>query len=71
MLKKTKKLLVSLIVAIALFAIPGTVLGASSNSYTVVPNDTLWKIAVKTKTGIHEIISANPQISNINLIYPG
>ncbi len=39
--------------------------------YTVVSGDTLWKIAVKTETGISEIIAANTQISNINLIYPG
>lgn len=39
--------------------------------YTVVSGDSLWRIAVKTQTGISEIIKANPQISNINLIYPG
>ncbi|WP_148629625.1 SafA/ExsA family spore coat assembly protein [Bacillus sp. E214] len=39
--------------------------------YTVVSGDTLWKIAVKTETGISELIAANSQISNINLIYPG
>lgn len=39
--------------------------------YTVVSGDTLWKIAVKTETGISELIAANTQISNINLIYPG
>ena len=39
--------------------------------YTVVSGDTLWKIANKTDTGISELIAANTQISNINLIYPG
>ena len=39
--------------------------------YNVVSGDTLWKIAVKTETGISELIAANPQLSNINLIYPG
>ena len=39
--------------------------------YTVVSGDTLWKIAVKTETGISELIAANSQLSNINLIYPG
>ena len=39
--------------------------------YTVVSGDTLWKIANKTETGISELIAANTQISNINLIYPG
>lgn len=71
MFKKSKKLIASLIVAVPLFSIPAAALGAGSNTYTVVSGDTLWKIAVKTKTGIQEIISVNPQISNIDLIYPG
>ncbi len=40
-------------------------------SYTVVKGDTMWKIALKHEVGISEIKSANPQISNPNLIYPG
>lgn len=43
----------------------------AASTYKVVPGDTLWKIAVKTTTGIDEIIRANPQVSNINMIYPG
>jgi uncharacterized YkwD family protein/spore coat assembly protein SafA len=39
--------------------------------YTVVPGDSLWKIAVKHQIGLSEIISANPQIKNPSLIYPG
>lgn len=39
--------------------------------YKVAPGDTLWKIAVKNETGISELISMNPQLSNPNLIYPG
>lgn len=39
--------------------------------YTVVPGDSLWKIAVKYQIGLSEIISANPQIKNPSLIYPG
>lgn len=44
---------------------------ASSLSHTVVQGDTMWKLAVKYQVGISEIISANPQIANPNLIYPG
>ncbi|MGR9546567.1 CAP domain-containing protein [Priestia megaterium] len=47
-----------------------TASAAENNTYTVVQGDTLWKIAVKTKTGIHELIKANPQVKNIDLIYP-
>jgi len=39
--------------------------------YTVVKGDSMWKIAVKFKVGLSEIISANPQIKNPALIYPG
>ena len=31
----------------------------------------MWKIASKYQIGTSEVISANPQISNPNLIYPG
>lgn len=31
----------------------------------------MWKIAVKYQVGLSEIISANPQVSNPALIYPG
>lgn len=44
---------------------------AQSLQHTVVPGDTLWKIAVKYQIGLSEIISANPQIKDPDLIYPG
>ena len=31
----------------------------------------MWKLAVKYETGTQEIIDANPQVNNPNLIYPG
>lgn len=61
-------LLINLLFPIAMNA--GTANAAENNTYTVVKGDSLWKIAVKTKTGIHELIKANPQVKNINLIYP-
>lgn len=39
--------------------------------YTVKKGDSLWKIAVKYQVGISEIIAANPQFKNPDLIYPG
>jgi len=39
--------------------------------YTVQRGDSLWKIAVKYQVGISEIIAANPQFKNPDLIYPG
>lgn len=44
---------------------------AQTKTHTVKSGDTMWKIAVKYQLGISEIISANPQIKNPNLIYPG
>ncbi len=43
----------------------------AQSTYTVKSGDTLWKIAVKYQVGLSEIISANTQIKNPALIYPG
>lgn len=53
---------------IAALAVPAS---AASLSHTVAKGDTMWKLAVKYQVGTSEIISANPQISNPDLIYPG
>lgn len=44
---------------------------ASAASHTVARGDTLWKIAVKYQVGVSELIGANPQLSDPDLIYPG
>ena len=44
---------------------------AAGLSHTVAQGDTMWKLAVKYQIGTDEIISANPQITNPDLIYPG
>lgn len=43
---------------------------AANTTYTVVRGDTMWKIAVKYHVGTSEIIAANPQVANPDLIYP-
>ncbi len=63
-----KKLCISTILTIILLA---SSVFAQSTVYTVKPGDSLWKIAVKHEIGLSEIISANPQIKNPSLIYPG
>ena len=40
-------------------------------THTVVRGDTMWKIASRYEVGTSEVIQANPQISNPDLIYPG
>lgn len=54
---------------LALFCIPSV--SFAQQIYTVQPGDSLWKIAVRYQVGLSEIISANPQFKNPNLIYPG
>ncbi len=44
---------------------------AGDLSHTVVRGDTMWKLAVQYQVGTSEIITANPQVENPNLIYPG
>ena len=45
--------------------------GAAGLTHTVVSGDTMWKLAVKYEVGTSEIIDANRQVSNPDLIYPG
>ncbi|RKJ28997.1 LysM peptidoglycan-binding domain-containing protein, partial [Butyricicoccus sp. 1XD8-22] len=69
MFKNLKKGAIASVLSLSLL-IPVTALAADS-SYTVVKGDSLWKIAVKTETGVQELINSNPQLQNPNLIYPG
>lgn len=43
---------------------------AATESYTVQRGDSMWKIAVKYQVGVSEIIAANSQVKNPNMIYP-
>ena len=55
----------------ALLLVSACTLPASALSHTVAKGDTMWKIAVKYQVGTSEVIKANPQVTNPNLIYPG
>lgn len=65
-----KRIVTVLLLFAAVFGF-GTALSAETVTHTVVRGDSLWKIAVKYQVGLSEIISANPQFQNPNLIYPG
>ena len=67
-MKKTLSLCLAAFVLTALSVMPAS---AASLTHTVAKGDTMWKLAVKYQVGTSEIIEANPQISNPNLIYPG
>lgn len=66
-MKNFPRFLAAVLLAAGLLAIPAQ---AASLSHTVAPGDTMWKLAVRYQVGTSEIIQANPQISNPNLIYP-
>lgn len=63
------KKIVSMCVALLLLSV--CTLPASALSHTVVKGDTMWKIAARYEVGTSEVIDANPQVSNPNLIYLG
>ena len=57
--------------ALFLLTAAGLPASAANLSHTVVKGDTMWKLAVKYQVGTSEIIRANAQIPNPDLIYPG
>ncbi len=63
-----KKRLILIVLFVMLFSAQTF---AQSTSYVVKSGDTLWKIASKNQVGVSELITANPQIKNPALIYPG
>ena len=66
-----KKIVVSLMLMGTLLFGMFNAFAATQTQHTVVAGDSMWKIAVKYQAGVSEIINANPQISNPDLIYPG
>lgn len=75
-LKKGRKItLVKTKLKVAIAAVTLTLLlpltAFAASTYTVVSGDSLWKIAVKTQTGVSELIKENPQLKNPDVIYPG
>lgn len=67
MKSKTKISIVTALCSVALV----TSVFASTTTYTVQKGDTLWEISKKYQVGISEIVSANKQFADPNLIYPG
>lgn len=63
-------IIVSAFVFISVNGLITTVAAQNFDTYIVKPGDSLWRIATKYQIGVTEIIEANPQIANVNLIYP-
>lgn len=68
MLKKLGKVTIASVICMSLLF---PISAMANSSYIVVSGDSLWKIAVKTQTGVQELIDSNPQLANSNLIHPG
>ena len=66
-----QKRLLSLAVRCLCLALLITSSSAAELAHTVAQGDTIWKLAVRYQVGASEIIAANPQITDPNLIYPG
>lgn len=64
-----KKLFTILLAAAAAMALSVPALAAQT--HTVQRGDTMWRLAVRYEVGTSEIINANPQIADPDLIYPG
>lgn len=65
------KKLVVFILILAVLAATLITTASAAVYHKVVQGDTMWKLAVKYEVGLSEIKSANPQIANPDLIYPG
>lgn len=59
-----------LVLGLLLTLLPSIGFAQGNDTYIVKPNDSLWKIAVKYQIGVKEIIDANSQIPNPDMIYP-
>ena len=70
-MKKFFKHILTAFISLAVCAVISIGAFASTVSHTVQKGDTMWKLSLKYKVGLSEIISANPQIANPDLIYPG
>lgn len=64
MMKKT----ILLFAAVMLLSVSASAAGLT---HTVVRGDTMWKVASKYEVGTREVIDANTQIEDPDLIYPG
>lgn len=67
-MKKTRTLLAAAVLTGSLLTMPAE---AAALSHKVVRGDTMWKLAVQYQVGTSEIIQANPQVADPDLIYPG
>lgn len=59
-----------IIIALLALTLSVTAVSASATDHTVVKGDSMWKIARSYGISLEELIKANPQVKNPDLIYP-
>lgn len=70
-MKKIVSFCLVLICCVCLFStLSVSVAAAETVEHTVIKGESMWIIAKKYQVGLDEIISANPQVKNPDLIYP-
>lgn len=70
-MKKITTLILMVLLLFTFMPVVGAQPSGDYDTYTVKSGDSLWKIAVKYQVGVSEIIAANSQFKNPNMIYPG
>lgn len=66
-----KKTIIALCAVCMLLSVSAATASAAGLTHTVIKGDTMWKVASKYEIGTREVIDANTQIANPDLIYPG
>lgn len=67
-MRKLFSILLTTVLVVSLLLVNAS---AANTTHTVASGESMWKIATKYQVGLSEIKSANPQIKNFDLIYPG
>ena len=67
-IRKIQRFLALCLTAVLALATP---VSAASLNHTVVAGDSIWKLAMQYRAGFYDIIEANRQLTNPDLIYPG
>lgn len=63
--------ILAILFVVCIFGALSTDAEAAVVKHTVIKGESMWKIAVKYQVGLSEIIAANDQVKNPDLIYPG
>lgn len=65
------KRLAAVVILAAVYMVNVESVHAASDVYIVQPGDSLWEISLKYQVYLKDILDANPQFSEPDLIYPG